>query len=726
MSFRFWLASLCRQIRSSRARPHRQARRLLSRLRIEPLEGRWLPSTFLVTTTNDFGAGSLRQAILDANATPGSNEIDFAIGNGGAQTIRPNIALPEVTNTLVIDGTTEPGFAGSPLIDLDGANVIPQGASGLVVRADNSTVKGLAITGWLPDPDSGTGGLGLLIAGNGDVVQGNYLGVDTTGTRSVGNGMGLDIQHASNTLVGGTDSGAGNVISGNGYGVYALGTTGGVFQGNYVGTNPAGTAAMRNFVIGLDIVGSNNLIGGTTAAARNLISGNTYAGVQIDGASNRVQGNYIGTDVTGTRALGNGTGVDSEGSQVNDGLIGGTDPGAGNLISGNGYGVYLGRGSNNVVQGNRIGTDVTGTAALGNGRAGVYLENASRDQIGGTASGAGNLISGNFGDSGASGVYIAGAGTDNVVQGNTIGTDVSGTAALRNGYGITIQNGQNNLIGGPGAGNLISGNWFAGVQLLSRLAGNRLQGNRIGTDATGTRALGNSGEGVAVSDVASNDRIGGTAPGAGNLISGNARNGIVFGISSFGHSGGHVVQGNLIGTDITGTQPLGNGTDGIQIGWQNNDNTVGGEGPGAGNTIAFNGRDGVFVDRGTGNAILGNAIFANSHLGIELLHGANHDQAAPVLTSATTDGTSTTVTGTLTSTPNRTFTLEFFANSVNDPAGSGERFLGSVQVTTDANGNASFTATFAFALDPGMFLTATATDFDDNTSGFSAGVAVTG
>jgi titin len=738
-----WLSSLRRLTAPSGPRPRRRTRSF-SRLGLEALEGRWLPSTFLVLNTNDAGAGSLRQAILDANASPGSNEIDFAIGNGGAQTIRPTSPLPALTNPVVIDGTTQPGFAGSPLIDLDGANFTTPAVStsGLVIRADNSTVKGLAITGFTTarNPDDPSDfpppSPGLLIQGNGDVVQGNYLGIDTSGTRSVGNDFGLAIYNASNTLVGGTDPGTGNVISGNGRGVYAQGTTGGVFQGNYVGTNPTGTAAMRNFVIGLDIIGSDNLIGGTTAAARNLISGNTTTGVTINGSSNRVQGNYIGTDVTGTRALPNGTGVDSQGSGMTGGLIGGTDPGAGNLISGNEYGILL-RGQGDVVQGNTIGTDVSGTQALGN-TYGVYLQSASHNQIGGTASGAGNLISGNFGSGafsgGGTGVYITSAGsrhpppsTDNVVQGNRIGTDASGTHALRNGYGITIDDGSNNLIGGPqaGAGNLISGNWFAGVQLLELSAGNSLQGNYIGTDATGTLALRNSGEGVYI-EGGSNNRIGGTAPGAGNLISGNARTGIFFQISSFGHSGGYVIQGNLIGTDVTGTQPLGNGIDGIQIGWQNSNNTVGGEEPGAGNTIAFNGRDGVFVDRGTGNAILGNAIFANGRLNIDLVNGANHNQAAPVLTSATTDGSSTTVTGTLSSTPNSTFTLEFFVSSTGGPSGSGERLLGSVQVTTDAASNASFTLTFDTAIDVGLLLSATATDSANNTSRFSAGIAVTG
>jgi hypothetical protein len=617
------------------------------------LEGRWLPSTFVVRTTDDAGPGSLRQAILDANATPGSNEIDFAIGDGGAQTIRPSTALPAVTNTVVIDGTTQPGFAGSPLIDLDGAAVTP-GASGLVIRADNSTVKGLAITGFRieneDDPDRSTPG--LVIAGTGDVVQGNDLGLDPTGTRIVSNAVGLWIQSGTNTLVGGTDPGDGNVISGNWYGVYASGAKATVVQGNLVGTDPTGTASRGN-VVGLSVSGMDNLIGGTTAAARNIISGNGVTGVGISGTSNRVQGNYIGTDVTGTRAVPNYYGAGVSGSSN---VIGGTDPGAGNLISGNdGTGVVIsvtGR-----VQGNFIGTDATGTQPLGN--------------------------------------WIG------------VATEGSGLAG--------------GLIGGtdPGAGNLISGNRVYGIILHG--LGDTVQGNTIGTDLSGTQALGNGSHGVYL-ETAFRSQIGGTAAGAGNLISGNGGSGVY--ITAGGTD--NFVQGNLIGTDASGTQPLGNAGDGFHALDNSGNNTIGGEDPGAGNTIAFNANDGVLIDRSTNYAILGNSIFANGHLGIELLRGGNHDQQAPVLTSATSDGSSTTVTGTLSSTPNSTFTLELFANSVNDPSGSGERFLGSVQVTTDADGNANFTATFAFAVDPGMFLTATATDSAQNTSRFSAGVEVSG
>jgi hypothetical protein len=288
-----------------------------------------------------------------------------------------------------------------------------------------------------------------------------------------------------------------------------------------------------------------------------------------------------------------------------------------------------------------------------------------------------------------------------------------------------------NLVGGTAAEarNLISGNRGDGV-VISNRRGTQVEGNYIGTDVTGTMAVANGGNGVLIAFAATDNMVGGTSAGAGNLISGNQRNGISIGQPPGSGSDvtGNLVQGNRIGTDVTGTNPLGNGLNGVLVvSARAHGNIVGGEAPGAGNTIAFNGGDGVLVDTGTGDAILGNAIFTNGHLGIELLHGANHDQPAPVLTAATIDGTSTTVTGTLTSTPNTTFTLEFFANHPGEASGlEGEVFLGSVVVATDADGNASFTATFGTAVDPDSFLTATATDAANNTSPFSAAVAVIG
>jgi titin len=651
MRVSLWLTFIRRSIGFSRSPSRRQVRSKHFRLLVETLEGRWVPSTFLVTNTDDGGAGSLRQAILDANATPGTNEINFATGDGGAQTIRPTTALPEVTHSIVIDGTTQQGFTGSPLIGLDGTDVTP-GASGLVIRADGSTVKGLVIANFRidnpDDPDRSTPG--LVIAGDGNVVQGNYLGTDPLSTEATSNGIGLWLAGSSN-LVGGTTASARNVISANWYGVYITGSSN-LVEGNFVGTDSTGAVRLGN-VFGLSVGGSNNLIGGTTAEARDLISGNLF-GLGVGGVANRVQGNFIGTDLTGTRALANDGGVGVGGPN----LIGGTEPGAGNLISGNtGTGVTVSTGA--TVQGNYIGTDVTGTQALGN-RIGVAFEGSSMST-----------------------------------------TLVGGTEA--------------------GAGNLISGNSLYG--LISSTSGrNVIQGNYIGTDVTGTQAVGNGSHGVFF-ETTFLSQIGGTEPGAGNLISGNGGSGIF--MSSSG--GDNLVQGNRIGTDVSGTQPLGNARDGVHVDSVNHPdgNTIGGEDTGAGNTIAFNGNDGVLVDRSTHFAILGNSIFANGNLGIELVRGGNHDQAAPVLTSATTDGTSTTVTGTLTSTPNTTFTLELFANRPGEPS-SGEQFLGTVVVTTDAEGNASFTVTFAIAIDPGWLLTATATDPNNNTSPFSAGVEVTG
>jgi hypothetical protein len=188
------------------------------------------------------------------------------------------------------------------------------------------------------------------------------------------------------------------------------------------------------------------------------------------------------------------------------------------------------------------------------------------------------------------------------------------------------------------------------------------------------------------------------------------------------------VQGNTIGTDAGGTQPLGNARNGVHFEDTSNNNLIGGTAAGAANTIAYNGNDGVLVDTATGNAILGNAILGHSAgLGIELLRGGNHNQAAPVLTAVTTGGGTTTVSGVLQGAPDTAFTLEFFADTVCNPSGfgEGESLLGDLTVTTDAGGNASFTFTCA-AVASGQFVAATATDPAGNTSAFPACAAAPG
>ena len=528
--------------------------------------------------------------------------------------------------------------------------------------------------------------------------------------------------------------------------IYVTGT-GDRIVGNFIGTDVTGTQVIGNASWGVELVGTNDVVGGTTPDARNLVSGNgnspsvffEYLGGILDGGTgDAIQGNYIGTDVTGTKALGNGSndlggqsgfGVDLGGT--ND-TLGGTAPGAGNLISGNQTGV-LAWGTNNVVEGNLIGTDVTATSALGNGT-GVNL--FSPGLVGGTTPAARNIISGN-----GLGIFDA-AGPGGLIEGNYIGTDITGTAAVGNatpegtGIGVILWD-DGGTVGGtaPGDGNVISGN-----QMGIRIHANDclIEGNLIGTDYTGTNPLAN-GYGIYSGDGSSNSVIGGLdtnavgtpLAGGGNVISGNT-----YGIGMFGGLG-DVIEGNYIGTDITGTTTTGtNGStlgNRVDVGISASNTTVGGTAVGSRNIIA-----GSYVAPGvsvstsatssnngaTGVSILGNSIYGNpGGGGILLGPGANNNQAAPVLAVALSSTSGTAITGTLADYPCSAFRIEFFSNPTGG-TGEGQTFLGFAQVTTDAQG--IFTANLPTALTPGTFLTATATDANGNTSEFAANVTVKG
>jgi CSLREA domain-containing protein len=381
-------------------------------------------------------------------------------------------------------------------------------------------------------------------------------------------------------------------------------------------------------------------------------------------------------------------------------------------------------GDNNLIEGNRIGTNVAGTAAQGNASAGVWV-------VGSNNTIRNNLISGNDAGVVINPHYGTGSPAANKVEGNYIGTDVNGSADLGNTrYGVWIFKSPNNTIGGTttGARNVISGNNNRGIWIEGAEAtGNVVQGNYIGTDTTGTAALPNSSGGAMVFGAPGNT-IGGTTTGAGNVISGNASTGIE--INSSGATG-NVVQGNLIGTAVNGTAALGNTSRGIYVSSSSN-NTIGGTAVGAGNTIAFNGLQGVFISGGTGNAILGNSIHSNTNLGIDLSPsgvtpndtgdadtGANNLQNSPVLIAATSG--STVITGTLNSTTATQLRVEFFASAACDSSGNGEGqiYLGTTNATTDGSGNASFAVTLITTASAGYAITATATDPNNNTSEFS-------
>jgi hypothetical protein len=458
----------------------------------ETLEDRVLFASFVVTNVNDAGAGSLRQAILSANKAPGNDAVSFAIGSG-AKTIAPLTALPTITDPLTLDATTQPGYAGKPLIELSGAKLAAtNNTTGLVVTAGSSTVKGFVINRF------GGNGVSLLSRG-GNTVSGNYIGTNSAGTAAAANkGQGILVQTPGNVIGGNTAAGR-NVISGNGKNgiqLYTAAASGNQVRGNYIGTNAAGTAGVGNGKIGVSVGSPNNTIGGPTPSYRNVISANATDGILIAGAGasgNKVQANYIGTNAAGTAAIGNLLyGVEI--SQPNN-LVGGETAAVRNVISGNtksGVVLYLASATGNKVQGNYIGTDATGTQDLGNRGRGVDITHGpSGNLIGGTTAGARNVISGN--DGGGIGVYTG--ASKNTVSGNFIGTDVSGLLAVGNGaagVSVTSAAGAGNVIGGatPAHRNVISGNAGDGVR-VGDAAGTRVQNNYIGAAATVSNRLPN-------------------------------------------------------------------------------------------------------------------------------------------------------------------------------------------------------------------------------------------
>ena len=550
--------------------------------------------TFTVTNTADSGAGSLRWAITNANANPGPDTINFQIIGAAPFTINLLSALPPVTDPVTIDATTQPEWltSGTPVVELNGA-AAGSSSVGLQLNSASNSMMGLAINRFSAQ--------GIVLSGAANVIQGNFIGTDTTGTLARGNGsFGIWVQSSGN-LIGGRKAINGNVISGgNDTGIFIYNTSSNVVQGNYLGISANGTSALGNNVNGITIDGSSgNLIGGPSGT-RNFISGNGVSGVFLNGAAtvqNVVQGNYIGTDISGGLVAGN----------ANDGIIVSGAPSntiSGNVISGNGTnGVFLaGTGAvGNIVAGNFIGTDVTGKVALGNHSAGVIISAGSANLIG-----ASNVISGNLAD----GIFLTGGAGGNLVQGNVIGLSAAGTNALPNGFeGVFISGASSNTIGGTVSTgrNVISGNAGNGIKiLLATDVWNTVVGNYIGTDVSGTKAVPNAYAGVRVE--ARSNLIGGVTAGSGNVISGNGQEGIWL-VGTNGSAVGNVVQGNFVGLDVTGMNSLGNGNAGVAIS-DAAANQIGGATAGARNVISGNGNNGMFLigSSAVGNVIQGNYI----------------------------------------------------------------------------------------------------------------------
>jgi len=440
-------------------------------------------SGWRVNTNDDLDDGlcddthcSLREAINISNTTAGQQIISFDIPGAGPHTIELCDTLPAISDPVLIDGTLEPDypFNGGPVV----AIAPSQGTScsqppyGLWFDVGNSIVRGISVVGFDQPGASVSGGI-ILHAGNGSLIERNYIGLLPGGT-AWGNRNGILLGSAAHQI----DE---NVISGNTYGIHAL-LGDHTIDRNHIGTNPDATATSldhRNTIgIYIEQDADNNQIG--HGGTGNVISGNGN-GIYLASQGNQIKGNKIGTNQTGTSALGNSIGIHA--SQATYTVIGGTDPVETNLISGNTSGIDLGGYS--TVQGNFIGTDFSGSSAIPN-QIGISVQSASYVLIGGTGTGQGNLISGNSN----TGVILHDAATHVEVVRNKIGTDITGAGPLGNGRGIFIQ-GNGNFIGhvATGGGNTIAYNADEGILLAWSASQNQIEDNIIHDNGVGIYAM---------------------------------------------------------------------------------------------------------------------------------------------------------------------------------------------------------------------------------------------
>lgn len=416
-------------------------------------------AVYTVTNTNDGNpapSGSFRKALLDANANAGADTIEFDLSGSGVKTIVLNSVLPSVTDPVLINGWSQggAGYSGPPLIELHGVNLSSEQpwSAVLHVFANDSTVRGLILNAFFPTTSANA--YGLYIEGSNNTVRGCYIGLNSNGLTAWGNKDGGIVIAGDNNAIGGTTNGARNIISANdGPGISMLGgSDSNRVEGNYIGLNINGNGAgglgNRNF--GILMAGSDNTIGGPTPEQRNVISGTfNGSGISIIGAgalagfNNRIQGNYIGMDATGTFGVGNG-GYGIFLNSADNTLIGGVGPQYGNLIAGNGGigagsggGIRLIAGSDNTI----INFNIINANAGGGGEGdGIYISSSDNTTIGGTVTIAGipftaaNTIAANY----ARGVRIS-SGTGNRISRNSIFDNGAGPGNPTGLFGIDLE-----------------------------------------------------------------------------------------------------------------------------------------------------------------------------------------------------------------------------------------------------------------------------------------------
>ncbi|TAE00502.1 MAG: hypothetical protein EAZ97_05700 [Bacteroidetes bacterium] len=454
---------------------------------------------FTVTNTNNSGLGSFADVLALANANVDFTTIHFSLTpsdpnhSAGVWTFSPSGTQIIFTNVL-IDGYSQNGASPNTLavghnavikIRIDGSSAgLGSSAFALNNTANGTVIKGLSITNFSQ--------AGIAISNsNSNIIEGCYIGLDPLGVTDFGNAnIGIEINSTSQfNTIGGTTLASRNIISGNtNKGIMVANSSAyNTISNNYIGTNRNGTSNVgitQITGISLETNANRNMIGGATVAERNIISGNATHGIILTqggtGISNNnfVKGNYIGIDANGTTALANDNGIFIN-SGSNNNQIGGILAGEENVISGNTKGIMISSANNNLISGNKIGTNPSGNLALGN-NIGVLFVNSNFNTVDG------NLISGS-GIGGSNYGLIIETSNSNVFKNNKIGTNLSGTAALPNGYGIHLKSGSSfNTIGASGAGNLVSGNEFSGILMEDATTQNNyIQANLIGTQIDG-------------------------------------------------------------------------------------------------------------------------------------------------------------------------------------------------------------------------------------------------
>lgn len=557
----------------------------------------------VVNNLNDSGAGSLRQAMLDANGAAGADTLDIQV----AGTIALLSSLPALTESLDMLATTTIQADSNIVLNLAGAGA---GAVGLTLTTGAFNIQGIAIQ---------TAAANIT---NGIVIN---AGVTSASIGATGPESGLEIYNCSIAGIS-IATGASNITIQND----TIGKVGGA---NAIGISATGVSTLT--------------IGGSGAAEGNIISGNTGAGVQVVSSSTvTFKGNRIGVDKDGILLANGGDGIfiDTGNTGV---IIGDTTSGGRNYISGNtGNGIKV-YSNSTTIKGNYIGTN--GTAAIANGGVGIRLE-SSNNTIGGETAADGNIISGNTGDGILEDSTFRNADST-TIKNNYIGTNAAGTAAIANGgKGINISG--PSILSTTINKNVISGNSTGGLTVDGAgTTGTIIIANTIGLNAAGTAAIANVGSGITIG--ASSNSIGQVGDANRNVISGNS----VHGIDLRGNS--NSVVNNYIGTDTTGLIALVNSNNGIQLQNSAASNTVGGTATGTANTIMVNaGMTGVNVNSDAGNF---NLIRENNLPGILRGGTANESIATPVINSAIrTSPTVVTVQGT---TGTASGTMDFFLDN---------------------------------------------------------------